>query len=73
MFRMNDQTLPIPNPSDWATMRAAAEVLGVDYQTVHRWRSEGLLTAHRTLGGAPICWMPEVLDLKAARDRLARS
>jgi predicted site-specific integrase-resolvase len=54
-------------------MRAAAEVLGVDYQTVHRWRSEGLLTAHRTLGGAPICWMPEVLDLKAARDRLARS
>lgn len=53
-------------------MRFVAEFLAVDYQTVFRWRTEGVLAAHRTLGGAPICWMPEVRELKAARERVGR-
>jgi predicted site-specific integrase-resolvase len=61
-----------PNPTDWATSEYAAQVLGVHFGTVHLWRKQGILTAHKTMGGQPICWMPEVLDVKAARERLGR-
>lgn len=71
MFSMNQQTLPVPNPGDWCSIKHAAEVLGVDYQTVWRWRGQQILTPHRALGGTPMCWLPEVLELKRARDRAA--
>lgn len=72
MFRMNQQTLPVPNPGDWCSIKHAADVLGVDYQTVWKWRNTGILTGHRALGGTPLCWVPEVLELRAARERARR-
>lgn len=74
--RRHDPQLPIPNPDDWLTRNAAAEILGVDPATVTRMVTAGRLTAYCPRGGngeqrPTLYWLPEVRTLAEAR-RIAR-
>lgn len=79
MYCMNNLTLPLPNPNDWATRSAVAAELGVDPVTVYRWSLAGKLTAYnpRTAGSEraarSLFYWPEVLAFKAARQLVNRA
>lgn len=69
---MKQQTLPLPNPGDWATKTGAAELLGVTWHTVGRMIADGRLTAYAPLGARNsehLLWVPELLELVNARAR----
>lgn len=73
MSGMNQPTLPIPCPGDWATRSAVAEHLDVDPATVSRIAAAGRLTVHtpRTAtyeAPRPMYWWPEVLEYARARE-----
>lgn len=75
---MNQQTLPLPNPSDWMTRSAAAYVLGVDPRTVDRMVANRRLTDHRPVSapterGPLLLWREEVRELVRARARAGLS
>lgn len=70
---MNNQTLPIPNPGDWATHAGAALLLDVSTATVKRMARDGRLIAYAPMGARPdqhLFWVPAVLQLVEA---IARS
>lgn len=70
MCAMNGtQTLPLPNPGDWATWAYTQQVLKVSRQSVVRMVNDGRLTQYRMAGGHPMFWLPEVRELAAARQR----
>lgn len=50
MGAMNNMTLPLPNPSDWISVRGAAALLSASTRTVRRMIDTGVLTGHRPLG-----------------------
>lgn len=71
---MNVQTLPFPNPGDWATKSGAATLLDVSLVTLNRMIADGRLTAYAPLGARGdqhLLWVPEVIELVAARRRVA--
>lgn len=64
--------LPIPNPDDWLTRAAAAEILGVDPATVTRMVTAGRLSVYWPRGAnheqrPALYWLPEVKTLAEAR------
>jgi len=74
---MNNQTLPLPNPKDWATIDGVAERLGVSRRTVSRMATDGVLTAYKPHQGRAyrplvLFWVPEVDELHQARRRVKR-
>ncbi len=76
MCDMKQNTLPIPNPTDWMTTKAAAFLLGVSPRTVERLAERGTLTAYRPYGvqkeKRPVMfWRPEVNAVVDARVILA--
>lgn len=64
--------LALPNPGDWCTWAYAEQVLGVARRTVIRMVNDGVLTRHRSQGGAPMLWLPEVREVAEARRRTGR-
>jgi excisionase family DNA binding protein len=73
---MNNQTLPLPNPSDWMTIDAAAELLGCSRRTVTRLMDSGALNGYQPARGKTetdrwLLWRPEVDEVLQARRRLA--
>lgn len=69
---MDNQVLPLPNPTDWMTMGAAAFLLGVSRMTVVRMIRQRTLTAYRPYGAPkeqapPMLWRPEVNRVLDAR------
>ena len=68
--------LPLPNPEEWLTRGAAAELLGCDPATVSRMIASNRLRSYSPIAAkdetAPILlWRPEVAALAEAR-RIAR-
>lgn len=69
--------LPLPNPDDWLTRAAAAEVLGVDPATVSRMVEKRRLKAYAPATGPgdtrppAMFWRAEVDQLREAR-KIAR-
>ena len=52
-----------PRSSDWLSVAQAAEVLGVDRTTLHRWRVAGQLEGEirtRTFGKQVYYWRPDI-------------
>lgn len=76
MCDMKQEMLPIPNPTEWLTTKAAAFLLGVSRRTVERLTEKGVLTAYRPYG-APMenvpamYWRPELNSVVDARTALA--
>lgn len=76
MFDMNQQPLPIPNPTDWLSVKGAAFLLGVSPRTVERLAEKGTLKAYRPYGApkenpAAMFWRDDVNAVVDARIRLA--
>jgi hypothetical protein len=76
MAAMNNMSLPLPNPYDWTTVAGAAELLSVDRRTVDRLILRGVLTGcnpYQAKGEKPVVmlWRAEVLEVRAARQKLA--
>lgn len=68
-------TLPLPNPGEWGTVRAAADRLGVDESTVRRYITARKLTGYTVRTGRgeePRFWLwwADVEEVAAARARL---
>lgn len=68
--------LPLPNPEEWVTRGAAAQLLAVDPATVSRMIGDGRLRSYSPVCApdetAPILlWLPEVAALAEAR-RIAK-
>jgi hypothetical protein len=65
--------LPLPNPSDWMTVPAAADLLGVDDSTARRMIAAARLTRYSPKASArehrkpTMLWRPEVEAFAAAR------
>lgn len=62
--------------TDWLTVDAAAEELGVDRSTVSRWIADGKLRAHCPRTGRrervrPLLWGPDVRRRRDAREVVA--
>lgn len=58
-------------PSEWLSLREAAELLGVHPSTVRSWANQGSLTAHRTQGGHRRFRREEVdLWLRSQKDQM---
>lgn len=73
---MNNMTLPLPNPGDWMTIKAAGQLLSVDERTVRRFLDKGTLTKHHpyvaTDEKPPVfIWRAEALALLGARNRVS--
>lgn len=69
MSLMN-QHLLTPNPEDWLSGIAAAELVGVSYQTFHRWISgdRPLITRYTIKGSdRPMFWRAEIERFAEAR------
>lgn len=65
--------LPLPNPQDWMSVNAAAQLLHVGKPHVYRMIRDGLLTGYPVAGSNIILlWATEVQDLAAARLRAGR-
>lgn len=69
---MHQPKLPMPNPADWMTQRAAAELLGVSTRTVTRMVVDGKLSLYWPKGGQgekrpALFWWPEVQAYATAR------
>lgn len=69
--------LTFANPRDWCTIAAAAERLDVSQRTIARMIGDGVLQAFMPIVGSressrhkTLLYMPEVLELRAARDRV---
>jgi excisionase family DNA binding protein len=78
MCDMNQHPLPIPNPTDWLTVKAVAALLGVSPRTVERLAEKGTLTAYRPYGAPKektpaMFWRDEVNKVVDARTVLATS
>lgn len=76
MSAMNNLTLPIPNPADWISLRAAAAILNMSTRSVRRMIEAGALTGYRPRGflneEPPLMlWRAEVLAVRDARRLLA--
>ncbi len=76
MCDMKQDTLPIPNPTDWLTTKAAAFLLGVSRRTVERLTDKGVLTAYRPYGAPKeavpaMYWRAQVNAVLDARISLA--
>lgn len=74
---MNNMTLPLPNPSDWCTITAAARRLGVHERTVRRMVESGVLTGYlptHTHIETPqvMLWISQVEEVAAARQRIGK-
>lgn len=74
MLHMTDT----PNSGDWMTMGAAAHLMRVHTRTIDRLIDKGVLKAHSPWTGPnekpPVMlWRPEVLQVHAARQKLAPS
>jgi excisionase family DNA binding protein len=74
---MNQPALPLPQPKDWMTRRAAAEYLGCSVRTVERYARDGVLTEYHPVMGKIetngmwlLLWRAEVETLKQARNRI---
>jgi hypothetical protein len=71
---MNDQTLPLPNPGDWCSIRGAARILKLSRRTVERYVALNQLTGYLPFGApdriaSRILWRPDVDELAKALDR----
>lgn len=78
MATMTNTPLPLPNPYDWVTVAAAAEMLSVDRRTVDRLVRKGVLTGcnpytAKTEKPPVILWRKEVEEVRDARKKLAAS
>lgn len=76
MCDMKQDTLPIPNPTDWMTTKAAAFLLGVSPRTVERLAEKGVLTAYGPYGAPKekvpaMFWRPQVNAVVDARTALS--
>jgi hypothetical protein len=69
----HDTALPVPNPDDWLARAEAMRLLGIgSHVTLARMVRSGALTVYRPAGdGPPMYWRAEVLELAAARARVA--
>lgn len=75
---MNNMTLPPPEPGDWMTAGAAAHLMKVHPATIGRMIGKGVLKAYSPWSAPnekpPIMlWRAEVLQVHAAREKLAAS
>lgn len=78
MPTMTNMTLPIPNPDDWMTTRAVAQLLGVDRRTVDRLIDKGVLKRYQPYTATDetppaLIWREEALQVLSARTKLARA
>jgi excisionase family DNA binding protein len=76
MLDMKQDTLPLPNPTDWLTTKAAAWLLGMSTRSVERMVERGVLRAYRPYGAQKekvpaMFWRPEVNAVVDARTVLA--
>lgn len=78
MFDMKQQmVMSIPNPGDWMTRGAAAEILSVSVRTIERYVTDGTLRGFKPLSaegekGPVLLWRGDVLELEAAMKRVKR-
>lgn len=77
MCDMKQQTLPLPNPGDWFSRGAAAEVLGVSIRTIERYVDDGTLKGYKPITaegekGPVLLWRADVLELEQAIKRVKR-
>ncbi len=64
--------LPLPNPQDWLSSAGACAKLGVTRVTLLRMVEDGRLRKYTTDdGGQTMYWLPDVMELHAARKRAA--
>jgi hypothetical protein len=64
--------VPKPNPQDWTDVEGAAKIIGVRRAAVNQMIDRQAL--HRYYAGQrPIFWVPECLDLAAARSKIQGS
>lgn len=67
-----------PNPDDWMTRAAVADLFDVQPSTVMRWAQDGVLAEYEPvkgrsdIAGRYLYWRPEVQELHAAHQRLKR-
>jgi hypothetical protein len=78
MFVMNNATLPLPQPGDWMTIGAAAHLMKVHARTIDRLIRKGALHSYSPWAAPTekppvMLWRDEVLQVHAARQKLAAS
>jgi hypothetical protein len=78
MFAMNNATLPLPQPGDWMTIGAAAHLMKVHAPTLDRLIRKGALHSYSPWAAPTekppvMLWRDEVLQVHAARQKLAAS
>jgi hypothetical protein len=75
MHHMTQQLLT-PNPQDWVSGVKAAEIVGVTYQSFHRYIAgpQPLITRYTIAGSTrPMFWLAEVEQFRDARNRTRRT
>jgi len=65
------QTLPLPNPQDWADTRQAMMMLDVSRPTLHRWVTDGRLGDYK-IGTMRVWWVAELQEMAAALARVRK-
>jgi hypothetical protein len=74
---VKQEALPLPNPGEWMTRRAAADELACSVRSVERMVVDGVLHSYQPQAGRReqrvpmILWAPEVKELARARRRVA--
>jgi hypothetical protein len=65
-------SLPLPNPGDWTDAAGAADLLGRSRPAVYDMVDRGVIHKYR-LGSHTLYWVPEIQQVAAALQRVART
>lgn len=68
---MTQPKLPLPNPGDWTDTNGAAELIGRNRTTLYDYVNRNIITKYE-IGSTPVYWVPEILEVSDALDRLGK-